>query len=147
MMSKLLIYRFTINRHNAIINTFSSFQNYLFVTEQVQGHLRVYDKKSGNNEINYQLGYVPDGIVMYDESVQPGNSCKKYFPVHSVYGNKYRLFNVLCWLWNIYEGAELLCVYFITNTKHCITYLVLTQLFSKYMLFTILTPNHSSLPW
>ena len=21
--------------------------------------------------------------------------------------NMYRLFNVLCWLWNIYEGAEL----------------------------------------
>ena len=43
--------------------------------------------------------------------------------------NMYRLFNVLCWLWNIYEGAELPSVYFITNTKHCITYLALTQLF------------------
>ena len=43
--------------------------------------------------------------------------------------SKYRLFNVLCWLWNIYEGAELPSVYFITNTKHCITYLALTQLF------------------
>ena len=42
---------------------------------------------------------------------------------------KYWLFNVLCWLWNIYEGAELLIVYFITNTKHCITYLALAQLF------------------
>ena len=42
---------------------------------------------------------------------------------------KYRLFNVLWWLWNIYEGAELPSVYFITNTKHCITYLALTQLF------------------
>ena len=41
----------------------------------------------------------------------------------------YRLFNVLCWLWNKYEGAELPSVYFITNTKHCITYLALTQLF------------------
>ena len=41
----------------------------------------------------------------------------------------YRLFNVLCWLWNIYEGAELPGVYFINNTKHCITYLALTQLF------------------
>ena len=29
----------------------------------------------------------------------------------------YRLFNVLCWLLNIYEGAELPSVYFITN-KH-----------------------------
>ena len=87
MLLKLRIYLVTVNRHNAIINTLPSFQNYLFVTEQVQGHLRVYDKKSGNNEINYQLGYVPDGIVMYDESVQPGNSCKIYFPVHSVYKN------------------------------------------------------------
>ena len=43
--------------------------------------------------------------------------------------NTYRLFNVLCWLWNIYEGAELPSVYFINNTKHCITYLALTQLF------------------
>ena len=42
---------------------------------------------------------------------------------------KYRLFNVLGWLWNIYEGAELPSVYFITNTKHCITYLALAQLF------------------
>ena len=108
------------------------------MTEQVQGHLRVYDKKSGNNEINYQLGYVPDGIVMYDESVQPGNSCKKNFLVHSVYGNKYRLFNVLCWLWNIYEGAELLSVYFITDTKHCKTVLALIQLFSKYILFDLI---------
>ena len=53
-----------------------SFQKYVFVTEQMQGHLRVYDKLSGNNEINYQLGYVPDGIVMYDETRQPGNTCK-----------------------------------------------------------------------
>ena len=30
---------------------------------------------------------------------------------------KHRLFNVLCWLWNIYEGAELPSLYFITNTK------------------------------
>ena len=42
---------------------------------------------------------------------------------------KYRLFNVLCWLWNIYEGAKLPSVYFINNTKHCITYLALTPLF------------------
>ena len=42
---------------------------------------------------------------------------------------KYRLFNVLCWLWNIYEGALLPSLYFITDTKHCITYLALTQLF------------------
>ena len=39
----------------------------------------------------------------------------------------YRLYNVLCWLWNIYEGAELPSVYFIPNTKHCITYLALSR--------------------
>ena len=59
--------------------------------------------------------------------------------------NKYRLFNVLCWLWNKYEGAELPSVYFITNTKHCITYLAQTQLFpvlvshpEMYTLYSIL---------
>ena len=46
---------------------------------------------------------------------------------------KYRLFNVLCWLWNIYEGAELPSVYLIINTKHCITYLALTQLFPVFV--------------
>ena len=52
------------------------------------------------------------------------------FLLLNIFGlNIYRLFNVLCWLWNIYEGAELPSVYFITNTKHCITYLALTQLF------------------
>ena len=30
---------------------------------------------------------------------------------------------------NLYEGTELQSVYFITNTKHCIAYLALTQLF------------------
>ena len=39
---------------------------------------------------------------------------------------KYRLFNVLCWLWNIYGLPS---VYFITDTKHCITYLALAELF------------------
>ena len=41
----------------------------------------------------------------------------------------HRLFNVLCWLWNIYEGAELPSVYSIATTEHCITYLALAQLF------------------
>ena len=45
----------------------------------------------------------------------------------------YMLFNVLCWLWNIYEGAGLPSVYFITNTKHCIIYLALTQLFPVFV--------------
>ena len=44
----------------------------------------------------------------------------------------YKLFNVLCWLFNIYEGVELPSVYFITNTKYCITYLALTQLFPVF---------------
>ena len=54
---------------------------------------------------------------------------ERHHHVHLVNIIKYRLFNVLCWLWNIYEGAELPSVYFITNTKHCITYLAMTQLF------------------
>ena len=41
----------------------------------------------------------------------------------------YRLFFVLCWLWDMYKRAELLSVYFITIIKHSITYLALTQLF------------------
>ena len=57
--------------------------------------------------------------------VQADNPWYNYYML----SNMYRLFNVLRWLWNIYEGAELPSVYFITNTKHCITYLALTQLF------------------
>ena len=49
--------------------------------------------------------------------------------------NKLRLSNVLCWLWNKYEGAKLPSVYFIANTKHCKTYLTLTQF------FTVLLPS------
>ena len=41
----------------------------------------------------------------------------------------HRLFNVLCWLWNIYDRAKLPRVYFITSTKHCMPYLALTQVF------------------
>ena len=49
---------------------------------------------------------------------------------------KYSIFNVLCWLWNIDERAELPSVYmyFITNTKQCITYLAVTQLFPVLVL-------------
>ena len=36
---------------------------------------------------------------------------------------------MFCVGYGIYEGAELPSVYFITNTKYCITYLALTQLF------------------
>ena len=48
--------------------------------------------------------------------------------LHFFVYNKYRLFNFLCKLWKIYEEA-VSSVYFIINTKHCITYLALTQLF------------------
>ncbi|KAL5004150.1 hypothetical protein ScPMuIL_017606 [Solemya velum] len=50
------------------------YKDYLFVTEQEKGHLRIYDKNNGANHINYQLGYIPYGIIMYDESLQTGNS-------------------------------------------------------------------------
>ena len=43
-----------------------------------------------------------------------------FFLLLNIFGLKmYRLFNVLFWIWNIYEGTELPSVYFITNTKHC----------------------------
>ncbi|KAL4220501.1 Low-density lipoprotein receptor-related protein 2 [Mactra antiquata] len=57
-----------------ILTGISVFENYLFITEQMQGHLRVHDKNSQTNYVNYELGYIPDGIIMYDETVQPGNS-------------------------------------------------------------------------
>lgn len=60
--------------HQIII--FLILQNYLFVTEQMRGQLRVHDKKLQTNYVNYQLGYIPDDIIMYDDSVQRGNSCK-----------------------------------------------------------------------
>ena len=51
------------------------------------------------------------------QNLQFWSTCTRY---------TYRLFNVLCWLMNIYEGAE--CILH-KNTKHCITYLALTRLF------------------
>lgn len=50
------------------------FEKYLFATEQIDGHLRIYDKNTGKGYINYQLGYIPYDVIMYDESSQPGNS-------------------------------------------------------------------------
>ena len=40
---------------------------------------------------------------------------------------------MFCVGYGIYEGAELPSVYFIINTKHCITYLALTQLFPVFV--------------
>lgn len=50
------------------------YQNYLFVTEQSEGLLKIYNKVSGKSETNYQLDHTPYGIIMYDGSSQPGNS-------------------------------------------------------------------------
>nr|XP_022289400.1 low-density lipoprotein receptor-related protein 4-like [Crassostrea virginica] len=50
------------------------FEKYLFATEQLDGHLRIYDKNTGKGYINYQLGYIPYDVIMYDESAQAGNS-------------------------------------------------------------------------
>ena len=52
---------------------------------------------------------------------------------------KYRLYYVLNWSQNIFERANLPSLYFITNTKHSITYLALTQLFP--VLLTALSHN------
>ncbi|XP_048744811.2 low-density lipoprotein receptor-related protein 4-like isoform X2 [Ostrea edulis] len=50
------------------------FEKYIFATEQLDGHLRIYDKNTGKGYINYQLGYIPYDIMMYDEESQAGNS-------------------------------------------------------------------------
>ena len=63
-------------------------------------------------------------MLIEHDSDNPLNQLKS-----KLLSNMYRLFNVLCWLWNIYEGAKLPSGYFINNTKHCITCLALTQLF------------------
>ena len=67
-------------------------------------------------------------MLIEHDSDNPLNQLKS-----KLLSNMYRLFNVLCWLWNIHEGAKLPSVYFINNTKHCITCLALTQLFPVLM--------------
>ncbi|KAJ8310212.1 hypothetical protein KUTeg_012077 [Tegillarca granosa] len=53
------------------------FKKFLFVTEQEEGHLRIFDKYSGKGYINYQLGYIPFGVIMYDEETQEiHNGCR-----------------------------------------------------------------------
>ncbi|XP_036362725.1 low-density lipoprotein receptor-related protein 4 isoform X3 [Octopus sinensis] len=52
------------------------YKNILFVTEQSlsEGHLNVYSKLNGKLIISYTLSHIPYGIIMYDETTQPGNS-------------------------------------------------------------------------
>ncbi|XP_052784175.1 low-density lipoprotein receptor-related protein 4-like [Mya arenaria] len=67
--------RVVAHQSGTIFFSIAVYDKYVFVTEQLQGHLRVYDKNQlQHNEINYQLGYVPDGIIMYDDNMQLGNS-------------------------------------------------------------------------
>lgn len=45
---------------------------FLFMTEQEEGHLKIYDKITGKGYTNYKLGYTPYAIMMYDEDSQAG---------------------------------------------------------------------------
>lgn len=46
--------------------------NFLFMTEQEEGHLKIYDKITGKGYTNYKLGYIPYAIMMYSEDMQTG---------------------------------------------------------------------------
>lgn len=50
------------------------FKNFLFVTEQKNGVLKVYQQGGDQEPISFTLGNIPYGIVMYDEDQQPGDS-------------------------------------------------------------------------
>ena len=57
-------------------------QDYLFVTEQSQGLLKIIRQDSSEDIVSFTLGNVPYGIVMYDEDMQPGligNTLSLYF--------------------------------------------------------------------
>ena len=84
---------------------------------------------NGAFSVRYLIGQFGQGRYI-DTRHQNYDSCLR------VSTNMYRLFNVMCWLWNIYEGTELPRVYFITNTKQCITYLALTQLLPRLLTHT-----------
>ncbi|XP_046577867.1 low-density lipoprotein receptor-related protein 4-like [Haliotis rubra] len=43
----------------------AAYGDYLFVTEQSKGHLKIVDKDDGQNKISYRLGYIPYDIIMY----------------------------------------------------------------------------------
>ncbi|XP_052104944.1 low-density lipoprotein receptor-related protein 4-like isoform X2 [Mytilus californianus] len=48
------------------------YENFIFMTEQEEGHLKIYDKITGKGYTNYKLGYIPFAIMMYDEDMQAG---------------------------------------------------------------------------
>ncbi|ESO92872.1 hypothetical protein LOTGIDRAFT_162349 [Lottia gigantea] len=50
------------------------YDKYIFVTEQSKGHLKIFNKYTGDTYITYKLTYIPYGIIMYDEDSQPGDS-------------------------------------------------------------------------
>ncbi|KAK3090942.1 hypothetical protein FSP39_015919 [Pinctada imbricata] len=66
--------RILVSQSGAMFYGIAIFEDYLFVTEQTEGHLRIYDKNTGNGHINYQLGYIPFGIIMYDNTTQEGDA-------------------------------------------------------------------------
>ncbi|KAK7090164.1 hypothetical protein V1264_009998 [Littorina saxatilis] len=48
------------------------FNDYVFLTEQSQGLLKVIRQDSNEDIVSFTLGNVPYGIIMYDEDQQPG---------------------------------------------------------------------------
>ena len=88
----------------------------VFRRDQFRGVVQYFSMKQTFNErTNLREGGEPSENIFQPDS-----------PVAKTSGSSqplsFRLFNVLFWLWNIYQGAELPSVYFITNTKHCIAY-------------------------
>ena len=54
------------------------------MTEQEEGHLKIYDKITGKGYTNYKLGYIPYAIMMYDEDSQAGeHSCEYEWEYHN----------------------------------------------------------------
>ncbi|XP_025079316.1 low-density lipoprotein receptor-related protein 4-like isoform X1 [Pomacea canaliculata] len=49
-------------------------KNFLFVTEQSNGLLKIFNRVGHVPPVSFTLGNVPNSIIMYDESQQEGNS-------------------------------------------------------------------------
>ena len=70
-------------------------QDYLFVTEQSQGLLKIIRQDSSEDIVSFTLGNVPYGIVMYDEDMQPGQIGN----AHSLYFSSSMSSMLLWWWW------------------------------------------------
>ena len=79
----------------AMATTASVPQDYLFVTEQSQGLLKIIRQDSSEDIVSFTLGNVPYGIVMYDEDMQPGQIGN----AHSLYFSSSLSSMLLLWWW------------------------------------------------